>query len=138
MFNEIFSAMFSYDPNTLPAEQRVAMADILKTRSEVLRAQAEVADVRARAWAGEAGASDLADIKAQDLQNLRQGWLEKLAPFLKDAVDTDSLMELVPVIVAGALQSFKIPFPIILESVGIDVDGVKMAAEGLKDLLEDL
>lgn len=138
MFTEMFSALFAYNPDALPAEQREAMAAILKARGEMLKVQAEVVDLRAQAWAGVAGASDLADLKGQDLQKVRQAWLEQVRPFLKDAVDVENLMELVPAVVAGVLQSFKIPLPIILESLGVDVDGIKLAAEGLKELLEDL
>jgi len=138
VFTEMFSSLFSYDPATLPAEQREAMAGILKARSEMLAAQAEVTSIRAQAWGGTPAAADLAELKAQELAKLRQAWIEQVRPFLKDAVDVENLMELVPAVVAGVLQSFKIPLPIILESLGVDVDAIKLAADGLKELLEDL
>lgn len=138
MFTEMFSALFAYNPDSLPAEQREAMAGILKARGEMLKVQAEVVDLRAQAWAGVQGASDLAEIKGQDLQKVREAWLNQVRPFLAGSVDLENLMELVPAVVAGVLQSFKVPLPIILESLGVDVDGIKLAAEGLKELLEDL
>lgn len=138
MFTQLFSAMFSYDPATLPADKREQMAEILKARGEILRVQAEVVDLRAQSWAGVPGASDLAEIKAQDLAKARLAWVEKAKPFVVASVDTDSLMELLPMIIGGVLQSFKVPLPVVLEALGADVDNLKVMVEALKELLEDL
>lgn len=134
----MLSELFSYDPKDIDPEHRVLMAGILQARGEYLRASAEISDLRARAWSGEEGLGDIADLKAVYLTKLRADYTEQVRALLVDAVDVGGLMELIPAVLAGVLQNFKVPLPVLMEAFGIDLDNFKMASDALKDLMEDL
>lgn len=134
----MLSELFSYDPKDIDPEHRELMADILTVRGEYLRASAEVSDLRARSWAGEVGLDDLAELKAVDLVKLRTDYAERVRGLLVNVVDVGGLMELFPAVLAGVLQNFKVPLPVLMEAFGIDLDNFKLASDALKDLMEDL
>lgn len=134
----MLTELFSYDPNTISPENRVQMAGILQARGEYLRASAEISDLRARAWSGEEGLGDISDLKAVYLTELRKNYTKQVGVFLKSAVDLEGLKELVPTVLAGVLQNFKTPLPVVMEAVGMDLDNFKIAAEQLKRLMEEL
>lgn len=129
--------LFTYNPDDIHPTHREQMAAILKTRGEFMRASAEVSDLRARAWAGETGLNDLIELKAADLAKLRQDHAPRLIGLLKDSVDVDGLMSLVPMLAAGILQNFRVPLPVLLEALGVDFDNFKLLAEQLKDFINE-
>lgn len=130
--------LLSYDPNSLSEEHRAQMAKILSARGDILRASAEVNDLRARAWAGEEGLADLADLKAADLAKLREDYRDELLPFLKEAVDLEQLQGLIPMVALAAIRSFRIPPPVVMEALGLDVDNMKMLTEQIKKLISEI
>lgn len=130
--------LLNYDPSTVEPEIRAQMAGVLRARNEILRASADVAELRARAWDGEAGATDLIDLKAADLAKIREDYINRLRPFLKEAVDTEGLKDMFPMLVVALLQNFKVPAPVVLEAIGVDVDQIKLFVNSIKDLIEDL
>lgn len=136
---EIFKQMLlSYDPASMPEESRQQMANILKTRGEYLRSAAEIADLRARIWSGEQGLNDITELKGASLTNIRALYIEQVITLLKDSVDLEGIMALMPMIIGGLLQSFKVPIPVMFEAIGSDVDQLKILVEGIQGLLEDL
>lgn len=133
----MFTELFSYDPSAIEPEHRERMAGILKARCEYLRAAAEVMDYRARAWAGEMGLSEIAELKAADLAKLRQDFSKQVMELLKTSVDLEGLMESLPMLVLAVLRNFKVPLPIVMEAIGLDLDQFKFLTEELKKLVND-
>lgn len=132
----MFEALLTYDPTSVSAAHREQMARILRARSEFLRASADIAELRARAWSGDQTVNALIELKAADLTKLREDYVHGHAvPFLKEAVDLDKLESLVPMVMIGVLQSLKAPLPIMLEALGLDFDYFKLAAEQLKEFI---
>lgn len=137
MFSEMLSGLLTYDVNDLDSVTRMKVADILKTRAEVLHATAEATQLRARVWAGEESLTDLAEAKAAELYQLRENYAKLVHPFAKSAIDVDSLVELIPMILDGVLQSVKVPIPLLMEIFGADIDNIKNIANGLKKINEE-
>jgi len=131
----LLAELFAYDPAVVDPEIRAKMADILKARGEILRASAEVSDLRARSWAGEEGLTDFIDLKAQDLAKLRDDYGQQMIPFVKDSVDVDGLMGMLPMFGIAVLQNFKVPPMLLLEA--LDIDNIKMVATKLKSLVDE-
>lgn len=138
MLGELFEHVLTYDPKTIDPEIRESMGRIIQARADYLAASAQVAAMRAKIWAGDTNLSALADIQADDLTKARLDYAMQVRNLVKEAIDLDSLMELVPMIIAGLLQSVKVPFPVLFEAVGVDLDQVKLAAEALRDMFEEL
>lgn len=137
MFTDMFGQLFTYNPADFDEETREKMASILKARAEYLHASAEVLELRCRAWAGEAGIEDLAELKASNLAKLRQDYAERMQNLFVDAVNMEGLVALLPMVAGGVLQNFKIPLPVLLEAAGLDLDYLQIAVRGLKGLFED-
>lgn len=133
----MFAELFSYDPANLPAEVREQMAAILTTRGVLQRASADVSDLRARAWAGEEGLTEVIELKAADLAKLREDFSAHFVPFIKDSVDLDGLMEMLPMFALGVLSKFKVPPLLLLEAIGMDVDNLKLLADKLKEAFDE-
>lgn len=134
----MFPQLFSYNPDDIDPAHRELMARILKARGEYLRVSAEVSDLRARTWAGEKGLDGVAELKAAYLAKLRTDYTEQVRELLKESVDLEGLTDLIPAVIAGVLQNFKIPLPVLMEAIGVDLDNFKLLSEGLKELIEDL
>ena len=133
----MFQELFTYNPADIQPAHREQMAAILKARGEFMRASAEVSDLRARAWAGETGMDDLIELKAADLAKIRQDYAPLMIGLLKESVDVEGLLSLVPMLVAGVLQNFRVPLPVLLEALGVDFDNLKLLAEQLKDFINE-
>ena len=133
----MLTELFSYDPSAIEPEHRDHMARILKARTEYMRAAAEVIDYRARAWAGEEGLEDVAGLKAADLTKVREDYFREMRELVKASVNVEGLMDMVPMLVVAVLQNFKIPLPVVLEAMGIDLDQLKLFVEQLKKLIDD-
>lgn len=133
----MFTELFSYDPSAIEPEHRERMAGILRARREYLRAAAEVMDYRARTWSGEVGLGEIAEIKAADLAKLRQDFSKQVMELLKASVDLEGLMESLPMLVLAVLRNFKVPLPIVMEAIGLDLDQFKFLTEELKKLVND-
>lgn len=136
MIEELFNHVLNYDPNDLDPAIREQMATIIKARAEFLTASAQVATMRARIWAGEDGLTSLAEIQANDLTKARMDYVEHARALLKESVDLEGLKNLAPMIVAGVLQSVRVPFPVLFEALGVDIDQVKVVAHLLRELFE--
>lgn len=128
--------LLSYDPDALSVKKREQMAKILLARAEFLRAAADVAELRSRAWTGDKGATELAELKGADLTKLRQDYVEHALVVLQDGVNVEHLQSLLPMVMMAALQSFKTPLPVLLEAVGLDIDYFKLASRGIKEFIE--
>lgn len=134
----MFDELLSYDPAAVEPQYQERMASILRARGEILRASAEVSDLRARAWAGEQGIAVLIELKAANLAALRQDYTGQLKPFFQDVVDVQHFKELVPMLVLVVLQGLKVPLPVLFEAVGVDFDTFKTLAEQLKEVISEL
>lgn len=134
----MFEELLNYDPATISPEIREEVAAILKARSELLVAQAEVAGLRARQWASEDGLGDLIDLKAADLARLREDYGNKGVALFKNAVNVEGLLEMLPMFAVALLQQFKIPLPVLMEAVGMDIDGIKLLVEMARDAISEL
>lgn len=130
--------LFSYDPSTISPKHREHMARVTQARVEYLKAAIEVAELRARAWAGEAGLTEVIDLKGSDLTKFRVDYTEKLLPFLQEVVNLDALKSLLPMMALGVLNTFKVPLPVIGEAIGLDVDSIKMMGESIKELIDEV
>src|SRR6187431_883374 len=109
----MFAELFTYDPATLDPELREQMAGVLQARSELLTAQAEVAALRARAWGGEAALDAIIDLKSAELAKLRQDSSNQMRALLKESVDLEGLLDVLPTLGVLLLQKFNIPLPVI-------------------------
>lgn len=136
--NALLKELLTYDPSSLNAEQREQMAGILKARGEILRASAEVSDLRARAWAGEEGMADLIELKAADLAKLREDYMNQVRPFISTAVNVEGLTGLLPMMAMAVLQNFNIPLPVVMEALGIDVDQIKLLVDKGKEVFDEM
>ena len=134
----MFAELFTYDPATLDPELREQMAGVLQARSELLTAQAEVAALRARAWGGEAALDAIIDLKSAELAKLRQDSSNQMRALLKESVDLEGLLDVLPTLGVLLLQKFNIPLPVILEAAGVDIDGIKTLVEAAKELINDV
>lgn len=133
----MFAELLSYDPDTIDSATREQVANILKARSEILQASAEVGALRARVWAGEAGLEDVIDLKAADLAKLREDYINKMGPFVQSAVDLEELKGMLPMFGMALLQTFKVPMPVVLEALGADVDQIMLLIRQIKSAIED-
>jgi hypothetical protein len=134
----LLEELLSYDPSTIDVETRAEVSNILQSRSVLLAAQAEVAGLRARAWAGEAGLSEIIDLKAADLTKLREDNSKSLIALLKKSVDTDGLLEMLPMLGVALLQKLNIPLPVVLEACGVDIDAIKALVEMAREAISDM
>lgn len=130
--------LFSYDPSTIAPKYREQMAEIITARLTYLKASVEVNELRARSWGGEAGLTEIIELKSADLAKLRMDFVEKLMPFLQEVVNLDALKGLLPMVALGVLNTFKVPLPVIGEAIGLDVDNIKMMGESIKELIEEV
>ena len=134
----MFAELFTYDPATLDPAIREQMAGVLQARSELLVAQADVAALRARAWGGEAALDAIIDLKSAELAKLRQDSSNQMRALLKESVDLEGLLDVLPTLGVLLLQKFNIPLPVILEAAGVDIDGIKTLVEAAKELINDV
>jgi hypothetical protein len=133
----VFSNFLSYDPKTIDPAYREQMVEILKARGEILRISAEVSNLRARSWAGEAGADTAAELLAAGLAKARADYISKVRPFLDGVINLDKLKDLLPMLALAGLQVLNVPLPVILEALSVDVDNIKVLAEAIKELIEE-
>lgn len=138
MIGELFEHVLRYEPTDLDPALRERMAVVTKARGEYLAAASEVAIMRSRVWSGEKDLTDLAEIQAANFAKLREDYAQSMRGLVMEAVDLDSLAELVPMIVGGVLQSVKIPIPLLMEAIGLDIDQVKLLAKSLRDVFEEM
>ena len=134
----LFSDLFTYDPADIDPERRLQMVGILRARAEYLHAAADVSEYRIRSWSGEAGLGDIAELKAASLARLRQNYADRVRSFIKESVDIEGLTDLIPAVISGVLQNFKVPLPVLMEALGIDLDQFKMLAEQIRELNNDM
>ncbi|HEY6019066.1 MAG TPA: hypothetical protein VIY48_03975 [Candidatus Paceibacterota bacterium] len=134
----MFADLLSYDPSTVDPKYRDQVASVLRARGEFLRASAEVAELRARAWAGEDGLTGIIELKGADLTALRQDHMEKALTFLQDVVNLDQLKSLVPMLMMAVLQNLNVPLPVIGEAIGLDFDAFTLLASQLKEVFDEL
>lgn len=134
----MFDALLAYDPATVSPEIREKLAGILSNRAELLALQAEVTALRARAWSGEKGLDALIDLKAVGLVKLRKNNGERLLSLLKESVDVDGLVDLLPTIGIALLQKLNVPLPVILEAAGADIDAIKEMVKAAQELISEL
>lgn len=132
------SDLLSYDPALIRPAQREQMANLLRIRGEYLAKVAEVTALRAQSWTGVEGAKDAADLKALELAVPRLAYVNAIRALFKDAVDTDGLVDLLPMFGIAILQKFKVPPALLLEAVGMDIDQIKLFVEAVKEGLSDL
>lgn len=130
--------LLGYDPSTIDDKTRAEVSNILQSRSVLLAAQAEVAGLRARAWAGEVGLNEIIDLKAADLAKLREDYSKSLLALLKRSVDVDGLLEMLPMFGMALLQKLNVPLPVLLESLGADLDAIKALVEIVKEAISDM
>ena len=57
---------------------------------------------------------------------------------LKESVDLEGLLDVLPTLGVLLLQKFNIPLPVILEAAGVDIDGIKTLVEAAKELINDV
>lgn len=136
--SSLLTELLTYDPATIDPSVRYQVAGILQARAELLTRQAEVAALRARAWGGEDGLNDAIDLKAAELTKLRKSNSEKMRALLKDAVDLDGLLDMLPALGVAVLQKFNVPLPVVLEALGVDIDAIKEMVTATKELIEDM
>lgn len=132
----MLTELLSYDPADIDPALREKMAGILKDRAELLRAQAEVSDLRSRAWAGEEGLSDIIELKAADLTKLREDYMSQVRVLVKDSVDVEGLLGVLPMMGLAVLQKFKVPPTLLLEAMGVDFDHFKKLVDEVKEMLK--
>lgn len=133
----LLTELFAYDPADIEPEYREKMAGILKARAELFSLSSEVTGLRARAWAGEEGLTDLIDLKAADLAKLREDYGKQMIALFKVSVDVEGLLGLLPMLGLAVLNKFKVPPLLLLEAAGMDVDNLKLIAQQLKELVEE-
>jgi len=134
----LLTELLSYEPADLDPELRSKVASILHARSELLARQAQVAGLRAQVWSGVDGLTDIIDLKAAELAKLRKANSEKARDLLKDAVDLEGLLEILPAIGVSVLEKFNIPLPVVLEVIGVDIDAIKEAVSATQELIKEL
>jgi hypothetical protein len=134
----LLEELLGYDPSTIDDKTRAEVSKILQSRSVLLTAQAEVAGLRARTWAGEVGLSEIIDLKAADLAKLREDYSKNLLSLLKRSVDVDGLLEMLPMFGMALLQKLNVPLPVLLESLGADLDAIKALVEIVKEAISDM
>lgn len=133
----MLTELFSYDPAEIDPERRKQMSIILSSRAAMVRAQADVGELRARTWAGEDGLNDIIDLKAADLDKLREDYRRHVQEMLSTAVDVQGLLETLPMLALAVLQKFNVPPMLLLEALGVDFDALKVVTEGIKDMIEN-
>jgi len=132
--------LLTYNPADLSDDHRTQMAHILKARAELQQASAEVAILRARVFSGDPDPSlpDLIDLKSANLLKLRQDSGHATMAFVKNSVDVDGLLEVLPTIGFLILQKFEAPLPVVLEAMGVDIDAIKLLVSELKKLASEI
>lgn len=126
--------MFATEPAQLDAETRSRLSTVLDQRAEMLAAQAELLRLRARQYRGE-DVGDLIDLKSQEVIKLRHDLMTDSSNLLRDSVDLQKLVGLLPLVIGGVLQSFKIPPAVLAEVVGLDLDQAKLVFGKLRDVV---
>jgi hypothetical protein len=134
----LFADMFSFSPTDVEPEYRERLAAIHRKRAEYLHAQAEIADLRARTWSGETGLEGITDLKGADIAKIRQEFVENFSSLLKEAVNVEGLLSMLPMVAMGVLQNLKVPLPTLMEAAGADFDQLKLLVEQLKDFIEEM
>lgn len=124
--------MFAAEPAQLDDETREHLAKLLDQRAELLVAQAELGRLRARQHRGE-DVGDVVDLKVQEVSKLRHELTEEQVGLFRSSVDFNQLVGLLPLLLGGVMQSFKVPPATLAEIWGLDIDMVKRVFGKLKE-----
>lgn len=129
--------LLDYDINTVKPEYRASVAKMYAVRAQILRMNAEISDLRARAWEGDSSLSVEADRLEKEAAKLRRAHTLELRTFFQSAVDLDGMSELFPMFAMALLQHLKVPLPVLLEALGINARQLKGQVEQLRDMLKE-
>lgn len=135
----LLNSLLAYDPATIDPATRAKVAGVLKARSELLTVQGELAALRAVTWAGSnESLTEVIELKSAVLKKLRKDHSEKQLSLLKESVDVDGLLDILPDLGVALLEKLNVPLPVILEIVGADFDGIKDMLAAGKELINEL
>lgn len=129
--------LLNYDPNTVKPEYRARVAKMYAIRSQILRANADISDLRARAWEGDSSLNVEADRLEEELIRLRKTHNLELRTFFESAVDVDGMKDMFPMFAMAFLQHLKVPLPVLLEALGINTRQLKGHVDQLKGMFKE-
>ncbi|HSE60727.1 MAG TPA: hypothetical protein VLA88_00355 [Candidatus Saccharimonadales bacterium] len=131
----VLAQLLTYDPDNLPQGVRDQVARILQERAEHEEAAAELHRLRARQMTGEKGLQDLIELKTRELTKERVEYMQAAGAFVREHVDLAGLQGVASTALLLTLQSLRVPLPILLEIIGVDLDAVMRHAATIKTFL---
>lgn len=130
MFDMLSTSFASMD-----AADRAILARLLDKRNEYLAKTIKLNELKIAALTNPSAANEAAvnDFSTAVIAPLRDAMQDDVRALLQKAVDVDGLQSMLPMILAGALQSVNIT--LLLTAIGIDPDMISKLVKEIKEYI---